>query len=70
MWDVKSFRSTVHGRPAFKLDRALANIKDELTENINVILNTAYLSETDLAALRAAVDARGWSSRVLYGDSS
>jgi hypothetical protein len=49
---------------------ALLSIEDELTENINVVINTAYFSETDLAALRAAIHARGWSSRVLYGDSS
>jgi hypothetical protein len=60
----------VNSRPSFKLHMALLSIEDELTENINVVINTAYFSETDLAALRAAIHARGWSSRVLYGDSS
>jgi hypothetical protein len=70
MWDVKSFRSLIKNRPGFTLDDALLNIEKKLNRGVNVIINTAYLSESDLAALREAVHARGWSSRLLYGDSS
>jgi hypothetical protein len=69
-WDVKSFRSLVGGRPAFRLQRAVLRIEEELEEGNNVIVNTAYLSPDDLTALRTAIHGRGWSSRVLYGDSS
>jgi hypothetical protein len=69
-WDVKSFRSVVKNEPWFNLDDALQSIGKKLVDGVNVIIDTAYLSEADLTALRAAVREHGWSSQIIYGDSS
>lgn len=66
-WDVKGFRS---GFPAsaggFDVTTDVAKIERELRSGHNVIIDTGFLTETDLHSLQEEVDRRGISDRVVY----
>jgi len=66
-WDVKGFRS---GFPAsaggFDVTTDVAKIERELRSGHNVIIDTGFLTETDLQSLQEEVERRGISDRVVY----
>lgn len=66
-WDVKGFRS---GFPAsaggFDVTTDVAKIERELRSGHNVIIDTGFLTESDLHSLQEEVDRRGISDRVVY----
>lgn len=66
-WDVKGFRS---GFPAsaggFDVTTDVAKIERELPSGHNVIIDTGFLTETDLQSLQEEIERRGISDRVVY----
>jgi hypothetical protein len=66
-WDVKGFHSGFPpSQGGYDLDTSMTKIEAELNRGENVILDTSKLTEADSADLGAAVDAKGWSERVLW----
>ena len=66
-WDVKAFRSTspTTGQNVFNLNRALSNIRKEISRGNNIILDTRHLNPVHLAELLNEVERLGWLERVI-----
>jgi hypothetical protein len=65
---VKSFRSArVNG---FSVGESSDMIDRELNAGERVIVNTAHMSGSDIKALEAEGEKRGWGNRVLYSSSA
>ena len=66
-WDVKAFDSRWPvGKGGFVLEEAMAKLERELRLGENVILDTRHLSRAHRLELSGAIEARGWSKRVLW----
>ncbi|WP_390911318.1 hypothetical protein [Pseudosulfitobacter sp. SM2401] len=66
-WDVKGFRSDFPASSGgFEIGKAMDNVEKELNAGHNVIIDTGRLSVDDLSALRAEIERRGFSDRVVY----
>jgi hypothetical protein len=66
-WDVKSFNS--HHPPSkggYELNDCLSKIERELVKDENVIIDTTDLTPDHLQELHSAIEAQGWSGRILW----
>lgn len=66
-WDVKSFNSHYPPRKGgFSLNRDLGKIEGELNKGENVTIDTTDLTPDHTQQLRNAIEAKGWSDRILW----
>ena len=66
-WDVKGFRSDFPpGRGGYDFATSMEKIGNELGQGENVILDRTNLTEAAVSELKAAIDAAGWSGKVLW----
>ena len=64
-WDVKTFRADT-----FDLESSSAQIRQELVQGNNVMLNTRYMTSGQVDALSFRADTEGWLSRFIFMRSS
>jgi len=61
-WDVKAFRDY-----NFKVNKAMANITEEITENgNNLMLDARYLTPAQIDKLKQAIDQAGYTGKTLW----
>ncbi|WP_341281078.1 hypothetical protein [Paenibacillus sp. FSL H8-0537] len=67
VWDVKGFNSNYPPKKGgFRLDRAMADIEDELRKGENVILDTTKLSQDHIEQLRNAISMMEWKGKIRW----
>jgi hypothetical protein len=66
-WDVKGFNSGFPpSQGGYDLATSMTKIGNELNQGENVILDTSKLTEAATSELETAIEAAGWSGRVLW----
>jgi hypothetical protein len=66
-WDVKAFNSNFKPRKGgYDLKNSLKKIQGEFDAGENVILDTKDLKPEHVAELKAAIEERGWSDKILW----
>lgn len=67
VWDVKGFNSNFPPKKGgFRLDKAMADIEDELSKGENVILDTTKLSQDHIEQLKNAISTMEWKGRIRW----
>ncbi|OMF94232.1 hypothetical protein [Paenibacillus sp. FSL R7-0337] len=67
VWDVKGFNSNYPPKKGgFRLDKAMADIEDELRKGENVILDTTKLSKDHIEQLTNAISIMEWKGKIRW----
>ncbi|WP_429842743.1 hypothetical protein [Brevibacillus sp. FIR094] len=67
VWDVKGFNSNYPPKKGgFRLDKAMADIEDELSKGENVILDTTKLSQDHIEQLTNAISTMEWKGKIRW----
>ena len=69
-WDVKSFRSSPAGstsaKGAFRLEKAMGQIKGEISKGINVMINTTHMTDEHILQLQNCIHENNLDDYVLW----